>query len=80
MTCSAMLALASSASRAGLQFSGYHRGCGHPRGRREKEMMAEGFASDADVERWAEAFARLDAAEQRPWIFPATFVAIGRRG
>ena len=44
-----------------------------------REMIAEGFAGDADVERWAAAFRRLDAAEQRPWIFPATFVAIGRR-
>jgi SAM-dependent methyltransferase len=44
-----------------------------------KEMVAEGLATDADVERWGEAFARLDASEERPWVFPATFVAIGRR-
>jgi SAM-dependent methyltransferase len=43
------------------------------------EMVAEGIATDADVERWAQAFARLDAAETRPWLFPGAFVAIGRR-
>ena len=44
------------------------------------EMVAQGFATDADVERWAGGFARLDLAEPRPWLFPASFVAIGRRG
>ena len=34
---------------------------------------------DADIERWEGAFARLDAAERRPWLFPASFVAIGQR-
>ena len=43
------------------------------------EMVAAGFATGADIERWEEAFARLDAAEHRPWLFPAHFVAIGRR-
>ena len=43
-----------------------------------EEMVAQGFATEADVERWAEGFARLDAAEPRPWLFPASFVAIGR--
>jgi SAM-dependent methyltransferase len=42
------------------------------------EMVAEGIATDEDVERWSRAFARLDAAETRPWLFPAAFVAIGR--
>ena len=42
------------------------------------EMVAAGFATDADVKRWEDAFARLDSAERRPWLFPATFVAIGR--
>jgi|HubBroStandDraft_6_1064221.scaffolds.fasta_scaffold294992_2 SAM-dependent methyltransferase len=42
------------------------------------EMMADGFATDADITRWEGAFARLDAAERRPWLFPATFVAVGR--
>jgi ubiquinone/menaquinone biosynthesis C-methylase UbiE len=43
------------------------------------EMAAAGFATNGDVTRWEEAFARLDAAERRPWLFPATFVALGRR-
>ena len=43
------------------------------------EMVAEGFATDEDLERWQAAFGRLDAAERRPWLFPAAFVAIGRR-
>lgn len=43
------------------------------------EMVAEGFATGSDISRWEEAFARLDSAQERPWLFPATFVAIGRR-
>jgi SAM-dependent methyltransferase len=43
------------------------------------EMVAEGFATETDVSRWEEAFARRDAEQQQPWLFPATFVAIGRR-
>jgi SAM-dependent methyltransferase len=42
-------------------------------------MVADGFAEDADVARWGAAFERLDMAEKRPWVFPAGFVAIGRR-
>lgn len=41
--------------------------------------MADGFATEADVERWGAAFARIDAAERRPWVFPPTLVAVGRR-
>lgn len=44
-----------------------------------EEMVAAGFARDTDIKRWEQAFARLDAAEPRPWLFPASFVAIGRR-
>jgi len=43
------------------------------------EMLAAGFATEADIKRWEDAFARLDSAERRPWLFPANFVAIGRR-
>jgi 2-polyprenyl-3-methyl-5-hydroxy-6-metoxy-1,4-benzoquinol methylase len=43
------------------------------------EMVHEGFATDNDLDRWAKAFATLDKADPRPWLFPATFVAIGRR-
>jgi len=43
------------------------------------DMVAAGFATEADIKRWEDAFARLDSAERRPWLFPANFVAIGRR-
>ena len=43
------------------------------------EMLAAGFATDADIQRWGDGFARLDAEKRRPWLFPANFVAIGRR-
>jgi hypothetical protein len=42
-------------------------------------LAAAGLATGADIKRWEEAFARLDAAEHRPWLFPAYFVALGRR-
>jgi SAM-dependent methyltransferase len=43
------------------------------------DMVAAGFATGADIGRWEDAFVRLDSAERRPWLFPANFVAIGRR-
>ena len=43
------------------------------------QMVAEGFATESDVARWEEAFVRHDSEPERPWLFPATFVAIGRR-
>ena len=43
------------------------------------ELAAAGLAAGADIKRWEDAFARLDSAERRPWLFPAYFVAIGRR-
>jgi SAM-dependent methyltransferase len=42
------------------------------------EMVTAGFATDTDIKRWEQAFARLDAAERRPWLFPASFIAVGR--
>lgn len=42
-------------------------------------MIAEGVASEDDVRRWAAAFARLDAAPERPTAFQPFFVGIGRR-
>jgi hypothetical protein len=42
-------------------------------------MVAAGFATEADVTRWQQAFVRLDSVERRPWLFAAGFVAIGRR-
>jgi SAM-dependent methyltransferase len=44
-----------------------------------EDLVAEGFATDDDVTRWERAFVRLDSAEKRPWFFPGSFVAIGRR-
>jgi SAM-dependent methyltransferase len=44
-----------------------------------EDMVAAGFATDADIKRWEGAFARLDSAERRPWLFVPYFVAIGRR-
>ena len=43
------------------------------------DMVAGGFATDADVKRWEDAFTQLDSKERRPWSFPAAFLAIGRR-
>jgi SAM-dependent methyltransferase len=43
------------------------------------DMLAAGFATDADVQRWEAAFTRLDSMQRRPWSFPVSFVAIGRR-
>jgi SAM-dependent methyltransferase len=43
------------------------------------EMVAEGFATNDDIQRWEDAFVRLDKTQRRPWLFPAAFVAIGRR-
>jgi SAM-dependent methyltransferase len=43
------------------------------------QMVAEGVATESDLDRWDAAFARLDSAERRPWLFPAAFVAVGRR-
>ena len=44
-----------------------------------ESLLADGLATPADLERWAEVFAGLDLAHDRPWYFAATFVAIGRR-
>ena len=40
-------------------------------------LLAEGIASADDVRRWEAAFARSDAAAQRPTIFAPTFTALG---
>jgi SAM-dependent methyltransferase len=42
-------------------------------------MVAEGTITQADVDRWAAAFERTDAAAQRPTIFAPVFVAVGRK-
>jgi precorrin-6B methylase 2 len=43
-------------------------------------MLAAGIVTEADIERWARALERFDAAQRRPLIFPTIFVALGRRG
>ena len=40
-------------------------------------MLAEGIASADDVRRWESAFARMDAASERPTLFAPTFTAFG---
>lgn len=42
-------------------------------------MVAQGAATEQDVERWGAAFDRLDAATVRPTIFAPLFVGIGRK-
>ena len=43
------------------------------------DLVRRILATDDDVTRWERAFVRLDSAEKRPWFFPGSFVAIGRR-
>jgi SAM-dependent methyltransferase len=42
-------------------------------------MLAEGAATQSDVDRWEAAFDRIDAAETRPWMYMPVFLAVGRR-
>jgi hypothetical protein len=42
-------------------------------------MVAAGLASEGDVARWTDAFARLDATSDRPTLFAPMFAAVGRR-
>ena len=42
-------------------------------------LVADGLATEADVERWDAAFARNDEIEPRPVIFVPLFVGFGRR-
>lgn len=42
-------------------------------------MVAAGAASAQDLERWAAAFERTDAAATRPQVFAPSFVAVGRQ-
>ncbi|MBV9661626.1 MAG: hypothetical protein JO337_10765, partial [Acidimicrobiales bacterium] len=44
-----------------------------------EQMVADGIATRDDVTRWEQALASLDGQARRPWLFPAAFVAIGRR-
>jgi len=42
-------------------------------------MVAEGVATREDVARLDAAFERLEAADERPWMFVPVYLAIGRR-
>jgi SAM-dependent methyltransferase len=42
-------------------------------------MMDDKVASEDDVQRWQEAFERMDVAAVRPTLFVPTFVALGRK-
>jgi SAM-dependent methyltransferase len=41
-------------------------------------MVDDGVATDADLERWSAAFARMDRAARPPWTFIPVFAAVGR--
>ena len=42
-------------------------------------MLAAGAIDEDDIERWEKAFRTLDAAAERPLLFPSVFAAVGRR-
>jgi ubiquinone/menaquinone biosynthesis C-methylase UbiE len=42
-------------------------------------MVAEQIASQEDLERWEQAFRRMDTADRRPTIFAPNFFAIGQK-
>jgi len=42
-------------------------------------MLAQGAATQADVDRWGAAFDRMDTAEARPTVFAPLFIGIGRK-
>ena len=73
-------------SRAGLTVvlhAGYYDilsvppGVGPPASAARETMLADGVASPEDVQRWEDAFTRMDTADPRPTAFLPQFVAIG---
>lgn len=42
-------------------------------------LVADGLATEADLERWAAAFERVDQVAERPTLFVPFFVALGSR-
>lgn len=42
-------------------------------------MLAAGAIDEDDIERWEKAYKALDAAAERPLLFPSVFAAVGRR-
>ena len=68
-----------------VQHSGFYAVLSAPPGLRPPSwaardaMVAAGEAGEDDVQRWEAAFARSDAASERPLLFMPTFSATGRR-
>ena len=77
--------LLSSAGLSVLEHSGRYTVMSAPPGLRppawaaRDAMIAEGFATPDDVDRWQRAMERLDQQEDRPVLFAPFFTAIGRR-
>lgn len=42
-------------------------------------MLADGVATQDDVDRWGAAFDRVDTADVRPTLFAPSFIAVGRK-
>ena len=42
-------------------------------------MLAQGAATQDDIDRWGAAFERLDTAAERPTVFAPQFIGIGRK-
>jgi SAM-dependent methyltransferase len=81
------LRLAERLSRAGLEVLEYRGtyiirpmppGLRPPSWAAREAMVAAGVATEGDLDRWASAFERLDAATTRPTLFVPAFVAVGR--
>ena len=82
------LRLAQLLERAGLvleDFTGSYSIIALPPGVRpplwaaREAMLAQGAATQDEIDRWGAAFERLDAQEVRPTVFAPLFTAIGRR-
>lgn len=54
-------------------------GARHPSWVGRDALVADGLATEEDVERWNAAFVRNDALQPRPVTFVPMFVAFGRR-
>jgi SAM-dependent methyltransferase len=83
---SAGLRLADLLERAGLKVTHFRRrydllrekGFRGPAWEAREAMSADGFAGPEDLERWREAFSRLEEAEEPPGLFLPVFTATGR--
>ena len=54
-------------------------GARHPSWAGRDALMADGLATEEDIERWDAAFVRTDALQPRPVTFVPMFLAFGRR-